>query len=83
MRKQRRQEKKAAPPVPALAALELLTAETVAAMFGGLSLRTLERWRVEGRGPRYIKVGKRVMYRQQDLAAFVESRARRSTSEAA
>lgn len=47
----------------------------------GLSPRTLERFRVEGRGPRYIKLGKRVFYLEADLAAYVEASRRSSTSE--
>jgi CRP-like cAMP-binding protein len=39
----------------------------------GLSPRTLERWRVERRGPTFIRVGKRRIYRLQDLEAFVSA----------
>ena len=35
-----------------------------------LSHRTLERWRWEGHGPRYLKVGGRVVYRLEDIEAF-------------
>jgi len=35
-----------------------------------LSPRTLERWRWLGRGPRYLKVGGRVLYRLHDVEAF-------------
>jgi hypothetical protein len=31
---------------------------------------TLEQWRWQGRGPRYLKIGGRVVYRQQDIEAF-------------
>jgi len=50
-----------------------------AELLGGLSVRTLERWRIEGRGPRFVRVGRRVMYRAEDLAAFVEAGLRVST----
>lgn len=36
--------------------------------------RTLERWRREGRGPSFIRVGRRIGYRIEDLAAWVERR---------
>jgi len=35
-----------------------------------LSPRTLERWRYRGTGPRYLKVGGRVVYRLDDIEAF-------------
>jgi hypothetical protein len=35
-----------------------------------MSHRTLERWRWEGKGPRYLKVGGRVLYRLADIEAF-------------
>lgn len=35
-----------------------------------LSPRTLERWRAESSGPRYLKVGGRVLYRLADVEAF-------------
>lgn len=41
-----------------------------------LSPRTLERWRWHRRGPRYLKVGGRVVYRIEDIEAF-EARATR------
>jgi hypothetical protein len=44
-----------------------------------LSHRTLERWRWEGRGPRYLKVGGRVVYRLQDIEAFEAEQLRTST----
>lgn len=35
-----------------------------------LSPRTLERWRYQGTGPQYLKVGGRVVYRLDDIEAF-------------
>jgi hypothetical protein len=35
-----------------------------------LSPRTLEQWRWQGRGPRYLKIGGRVVYRISDVEAF-------------
>src|SRR4051794_6742489 len=35
-----------------------------------LSPRTLERWRSLGRGPRYLKIVGRVVYRLDDIEAF-------------
>jgi len=41
-----------------------------------LSHRTLERWRWEGRGPQYLKIGGRVAYRLSDIEAYEASRQR-------
>jgi predicted DNA-binding transcriptional regulator AlpA len=60
----------------------LLNEHDVAQLLG-VSVRTLQRQRVRGDGPRYVKLGKRVLYREQDIEAYVESRVRQSTSEAA
>jgi helix-turn-helix protein len=35
-----------------------------------ISPRTLEQWRWQGRGPRYLKIGGRVVYRVSDIEAF-------------
>ncbi len=44
-----------------------------AATYLGLSHSTLEKMRHTGRGPRYLKVGGRVFYRQSDLDAYLEA----------
>lgn len=35
-----------------------------------ISPRTLERWRWIGHGPRFLKIGGRVIYRIEDVEAF-------------
>ncbi|HEX4077410.1 MAG TPA: helix-turn-helix domain-containing protein [Rhizomicrobium sp.] len=52
-----------------------------AARFVGLSIRTLEKHRTYGTGPRYSKLGGRVVYRLDDLQAWVELGAKTSTSD--
>lgn len=32
-----------------------------------LSVRTLQRWRWQGKGPPYLKLGRRVVYRLSDI----------------
>ena len=39
-----------------------------------LSHRTLERWRWQRRGPRYLKVGGRVLDRRDDIEAYEAAR---------
>lgn len=57
----------------------LKTAE--AACFLGLSDRTLEKHRSYGTGPIYRKIGGRVVYTLEDLQAWSERAARRSTTD--
>ena len=45
-----------------------------------VSARTLQRWRLEGGGPVFVKLGRLVRYRQSDLEHFLDERARTSTS---
>lgn len=52
-----------------------------AARFLGLSGRTLEKHRTYGTGPRYSKLGGRVVYRLDDLLAWVERGSKASTSD--
>ena len=47
----------------------------------GVEASTLANWRWAGRGPRYIRVGSRVRYRLADVASWLDSRTRRSTSD--
>jgi len=58
---------------------------TEAAQFLRVSIKTLERKRVEGTGPKFYKVGPglraRVLYRQSDLEQWVEGFVYSSTSE--
>ncbi len=48
-----------------------------------LSPRTLERWRWTGEGPRFIKLGGRVVYRLEDVEAFEAENLRSSTGSGA
>lgn len=64
--------------------LDTLLTETQAAELLGYSIRALQNWRVRGGGPVYVKVSSRsVRYRRRDLHAWVESKLRRHSSEAA
>lgn len=56
---------------------------TSAARYAGLGKSTLEKLRLYGGGPIYIKVGKRVVYDVNDLDAWLASRRRQSTSQVA
>ncbi len=47
-----------------------------------LSQRTLERLRVAGTGPSFVKAGRRVLYRATALESWADARTFRSTAEA-
>lgn len=44
-----------------------------------ISAKTLERWRWAGEGPRFLKLGGRVVYRLADIEAFEEAQLRSRT----
>lgn len=46
-----------------------------------ISHRTLERWRLTGEGPKFLKVGGRVVYRLSDVEEYEQSIVRSSTSD--
>jgi hypothetical protein len=46
------------------------------------SVRTLERRRLDGSGPKFVKLGGRVLYRPEDIAAWADERTFASTAEA-
>ena len=52
-----------------------------AARFLGLAPRTMEKHRTYGTGPRYSKLGGRVVYQVDDLQAWVASGSKASTSD--
>lgn len=46
----------------------------------GLRPSTLETWRVRGAGPVFLKLGKAVRYREEDLKTFLGACSRKNTS---
>lgn len=55
----------------------VLVSSTEAAQMLGISPRTLANWRVQGRGPAYVRLGKSrspILYRVSDIDAWLESR---------
>lgn len=47
--------------------------EHEAARMISCSVALLRKWRLFGEGPAYVKIGRLVRYRQDDLTAFLES----------
>lgn len=56
-----------------------LKTPTEAAEFLRTKERTLERWRHDGGGPAFIKIGRRVVYRLEDLDSWVARQRRRQS----
>lgn len=56
-------------------------AEQQAAEYLGISVHSLRRWRVYGGGPRFLKMGSRVVYQIAELDAYQASCLRKSTSD--
>ena len=46
-----------------------------AAEYLGIHPRTLDNWRSQHRGPRYIRLGRRIVYRVGDVEAYLEAHA--------
>ena len=45
-----------------------------------LTVNTLEKWRVRGEGPPFVKVGGRVRYRRSDVLAWIEENTKAATT---
>ena len=63
-----------------LSSTKLLNEQAVADRLG-VSVRTIQHWRLVGGGPVFIKVGRCVRYADEDLTEFMNGQRRRSTSE--
>jgi len=60
----------------------LVATPAAAEHLGGLKPNTLEIWRIQGVGPKYVKVGRLVRYRLEDLDAYLQAQTRSSTTQA-
>lgn len=61
-------------------AMQLLN-QSEAARLLRLSVRTMERMRLQGNGPAFVKANRSVRYRAQDLEKWITARVIGSTSE--
>jgi hypothetical protein len=59
----------------------LTPAEVAARYAGQISIRTLSNWRWSGAGPRFTKIGGRILYDLQQLIEWEEKRTVSSTSD--
>lgn len=58
---------------------QLLNNDEAADMMG-ISRRTLPVWRVQGKGPQFIKIGKLVRYERTELDAWIRANTHANTS---
>lgn len=65
---------------PATDYLDGLIDEAKAADFLCQSIRTIQKWRVNGFGPNFCKSGRSIRYRRRDLMEWTNARRRNSTS---
>ena len=61
--------------------IETLLTPVQAAAILQVKPNTLAKWRVTGEGPAFIHAGRVVRYRPCEIARFIDSQTRRSTSE--
>jgi predicted DNA-binding transcriptional regulator AlpA len=69
------------PGVPQPSGERMVLTTDQAGAFLGLSPTTLETLCTRGGGPPFVKLGRRVVYRSEDLARWLAQRVRRSTSD--
>ena len=48
-----------------------------------INVRTLERWRIDGSGPRFVKLGRQVRYERDALAEHIRRNRREFTGDKA
>lgn len=65
---------------PATDYLDGLIDESMAANFLCQSVRTIQKWRVTGFGPKFCKSGRSIRYRRRDLMEWTNARRRNSTT---
>lgn len=66
---------------PATDYLDGFIDEKKAADFLCQSVRTIQKWRVTGYGPKFYKSGRSVRYRRRDLLEWAEARRHGNTSQ--
>ena len=54
-------------------ALSVLLSSRAVADYLDIPTGTLANWRYQGRGPAYVRIGRHVRYRAEDIARWIES----------
>ncbi len=66
---------------PEVTGIEPIFDTRTAAPLLGVTPGTLEVWRCQGKGPRFVKSRARDIYRLRDINAYLDSRTRKSTAD--
>ena len=61
---------------------DALLSEAQTCALTGLAERTLQRKRLDGTGPRFVRLGRRILYRRNDVLAWIAANTHDSTSAA-
>lgn len=61
--------------------LKRLLKEDEAADCLGVVQKTLQAWRAQGKGPKFLKIGRSIRYSEDSLIEFMSTSEHRSTSE--
>lgn len=69
------------PEVPKFQSREPLLDTTASSERLGVARQTMASWRLKGRGPQFIRLGRKVLYDPADLDAYVAANRHRSTSD--
>lgn len=65
---------------PAIDSIEPVALSTEqAAIYIGMSVEYLKRARIDGKGPSFSKIGRRVVYQVKDLQSFLERHRQQNT----
>lgn len=59
----------------------LLDTTDFASRLKDTSPRTIERWRTKGTGPKFIRVGRRVLYRPEAIERWLDQQTRSHTNQ--
>ncbi len=59
------------PNIPTPERLDTLRDSKETAAYLGINYFTLARWRSEGKGPAFVRVGRQIRYREGDLIAWL------------
>jgi predicted DNA-binding transcriptional regulator AlpA len=62
-------------------AVPRLFAEQQAAQILRVTVKALQKWRVTGAGPRFVKIGRLVRYTEEALEEYIQQRTVASTAE--
>jgi hypothetical protein len=60
---------------------KLYSPKGVTELWPGITEGQLKDWRFHGTGPRFKKVGKKILYAERDLISFLEGATRTQTGE--